>query len=148
MLVDIAPPDPAPSPWRTDVLGILKDRDQALAYLKRRYPKFAKEYYENRLRYGFKEQPDGSLKPKPVGNDKMRSISTDLWPYVERIRIPTLLITGSDSTLVTPEKLSRMKASIPRFSVVTIQGATHMVPHDKPTEFEKAVRSFLTEMTG
>ena len=147
ILVDIAPPDPMPGPWRLEAPGSFKDRDEALAYLKGRYPKFAAEYYENRLRYGFVEQPDGSLKPKPVGNDKMRSVSTDLWPYVERIMVPALLVIGSESTLVTQEKLARMKSSIPSLTVVTIQGATHMVPQDKPAEFEKAVRGFLAKVS-
>jgi pimeloyl-ACP methyl ester carboxylesterase len=146
VLVDIAPPDPAPRPWSQQTPDTFRGRKEALAYLKGRYPRFAPEYYENRLRHGFKELPDGSLRPKPAGNEHMRSISTDLWPYVERIGVPTLLIIGSESELVTPEKLARMKRDIKGLTVVTIRGATHMVPQDKPTEFEKAVREFMLKL--
>lgn len=148
VLVDIAPPDPSPRPWRQRTPDQFKNKGEALAYLKGRYPRFAPEYYENRLRNGFKELLDGSLVPKPAGNDHMRGMSTDLWPYVERIRVPTLLIVGADSALVTPEKLDRMRESIPGFASVTIQEATHMVPQDKPEEFEKAVRAFISKITG
>jgi len=48
--------------------------------------------------------------------------------------------------LVTPEKLARMRRSIPDLETVTIQGATHMVPQDKPAEFEKAVKTFLSKI--
>ena len=147
VLVDIAPPDPAPRPWSQQIPDKLRSKEEALSYLRERYPRFTPEYYENRLRHGFMELSDGSLKPKPSGNEYMRSISTDLWPYVERIRIPTLMIIGAESTLVTPEKLERMRESIPEFTSVTIRGATHMVPQDNPAEFEKAVRYFMTKIS-
>ena len=73
-------------------------------------------------------------------------MSTDLWPYVERIRVPTLLVIGAESTLVTPEKLARMREGIPEFASVTIRGATHMVPQDRPAEFEKAMRDFMAKI--
>jgi len=146
VLVDIAPPDPSPRPWRQQAPDRFGSREEALAYLRERYPRFAPEYYENRLRHGFTERRDGSLLPKPAGNDYMRDMATDLWPYVERISVPTLLIVGSESGLVTPEKLARMKKSIPEFSSVTIEGATHMVPQDRPEEFENAVRDFIAKI--
>jgi pimeloyl-ACP methyl ester carboxylesterase len=114
--------------------------------LKMKYPRFAPEYLENRLRHGFRELPDGSLEAKPAGNDHMRGMSTDLWPYVERIRVPTMLVIGGDSTLVTPGKLARMREGIPGLRVTTINGATHMVPQEKPVEFERAVRGFMDEI--
>lgn len=147
VLVDIAPPDTTPRAWRQRTAPILRSREEALAHLKERYPRFAPEYIENRLRYGFTEQPDGSLAPKPAGNDFMRGMSTDLWPYVERIRVPTLLVKGADSALVTPEKHARMRESIPEFASVTILGATHMVPQEKPEEFEETVRSFISKIS-
>lgn len=146
VLVDIAPPDPSPRPWSPQTPEIFGSKEDVLAYLKKRYPKFTPEYYENRLRYGFVEEPDGSLKAKPSGDVNMTSLSTDLWPYVEKIRVPTLLVIGAESTIVTPDKLARMRRSIPNLETVTIQGATHMVPQDKPAEFEKAVKTFLSKI--
>jgi pimeloyl-ACP methyl ester carboxylesterase len=74
VLVDIAPPDPAPRPWRQQTPDQFGSRERALAYLRERYPRFAPEYYENRLRHGFRERKDGSLLPKPAGDDYMRDI--------------------------------------------------------------------------
>jgi len=85
----------------------------------------------------------GRLKLKATGAAIRPGLAVDLWPYVERIETPTLLILGGESDLVTPETLERMKATMPRLQVVTVEGATHMVPQDKPAEFEHHVREFL-----
>lgn len=146
VLVDIAPPDPVSRSWSQTSPELLKNETDALAYLKQRYPGFSPEYIENRLNHGFIRQPDGSLKPKPTGTPAMTSYYTDLWPYVERIRVPTKLILGSESPLVTPEKRERMAKLIPGLEVVTVEGSSHMVPQDKPIEFEKEVRSFLKRL--
>jgi pimeloyl-ACP methyl ester carboxylesterase len=146
VLVDIAPPDPVSRPWSQQAPETMKNEAEATAYLRQRYPGFAAEYVENRLRHGFTKQPDGSLKPKPTGSPTMTSYYTDLWPYVERIRVPAKLILGSESPLVTPEKRERMAKLIPGLEVVTVKGASHMVPQDKPAEFEKEVRAFLQRL--
>jgi pimeloyl-ACP methyl ester carboxylesterase len=143
VLVDIAPPDPVPRPWAQQAPPPLRNVEEAAAYVRQRYPGFTAHYVENRLNHGFRRAPDGSLVAKPAGNEQMRDMTTDLWPYVERMRAPTLLIIGSESTLVTPEKVERMRGSIQRFESVTVRGASHMVPQDTPAEFEEEVRGFL-----
>jgi len=143
VLVDIAPPDPVSRPWSQQAPAVMKNEAEARAYLKQRYPGFAAEYVENRLRHGFTRQPDGSLKPKPTGSPTMVSYYTDLWPCVEKIRVPTKLILGSESPLVTAEKRERMTRLITGLEVMTVKGASHMVPQDKPEEFRKEVEAFL-----
>ena len=66
-----------------------------------------------------------------------------LWDQVERIRCPFLLILGSDSTTVSPEHRDRMMQSASNSTLVTVQGAGHIVVHDKPEEYQRAVRQFL-----
>jgi pimeloyl-ACP methyl ester carboxylesterase len=146
ILVDIAPPDPAPRPHSVQVPTYFSGRAEAKAYLRQRYPRFTEHYLESRLRHGFLEKEDGSTVPKPTGNEYMRDMSTDLWPYVERMAAPTLLVLGSESTLVTPEKHARMKRVVSSLESLTVEGATHMVPQDKPEEFEVAVQGFLSKI--
>jgi pimeloyl-ACP methyl ester carboxylesterase len=76
----------------------------------------------------------------------MTSYYTDLWPYVERIRVAAKLILGSESPLVTPEKRERMVKLIPGLEVVAVKGASHMVPQDRPADFEREVRVFLQKL--
>jgi pimeloyl-ACP methyl ester carboxylesterase len=146
ILVDIVPPDLPAQPWSQPTPKPFGSEGEVLEWLRKRYPNFKDEYIENRLKYGFIKQSDGSLKAKPMGTASMSSRDTDLWPYVEKIRIPTLLIAGSDSNIVTPEKIERMKKLIPGFELVTLRDATHMVPQDQPVEFERTVRGFVKQV--
>ena len=73
LLIDIAPPDPVSRPWSQQAPESLKDEAEAAAYLRQRYPGFAAEYIESRLRHGFIRMPDNSLKPKPTGSPAMTS---------------------------------------------------------------------------
>lgn len=146
ILVDIAPPDPISRPWSQQIPPRFNNEAEVVTYLKQRYPGFTTEYINSRLRHGFKKQPDGTIIPKPIGSPNMTSYYTDLWPYVERIRVPTKLIIGSESQLVTPEKKDRMQKQIPALEISTIRGAGHMVPQENPTEFEKEVKTFLLQL--
>ena len=146
ILVDIAPPDPILRPWSQQPPTSFSNDAEVVTYLRQRYPGFTTEYINNRLKHGFNSQPNGTILPKPTGNPNMTSYYIDLWPYVERIRVPTKLILGSESQLVTPEKKDRMVKLIHGLELSTVKGAGHMVPQDKPKEFEKEVKTFLLRL--
>lgn len=144
ILVDIAPFESTGRPLRPPP----PDRfttDEALNYLKERYPKFHPYYIENRLTHAFVKGPDGHLRLKHIGDAIRPSLVTDLWPYVARVKTPTILVIGAESTLVTPEAISRMRSYTPRLEAVSIPGSTHMVPQDRPDEFETVVRGFIAK---
>jgi esterase len=149
ILVDIAPWDPnwprtrptIPTPESFD------SKEAALAYFRQRFPKFTQESYENRLRYGLERTQDSKLRLKAsLGTIEMlrqTNVDLDLWPYARTVRAPTLLIKGAESSTVSPNSVEKMKKLIRDFRSVEVAGATHMVPQDKPDEFEKIVREFL-----
>jgi pimeloyl-ACP methyl ester carboxylesterase len=70
-------------------------------------------------------------------------LATDLWPYVERIKAPTLLLIGEESDLVTPETQERMENTVPDIEVIKVKGTGHMIPQDRPEEFEKLIKAYL-----
>jgi len=92
------------------------------AYLKGRYSGFTPEYVENRLRYAFRWE-GGRLRLKPTGDVIRGGLAVDLWPYVERLRVPTLLLIGEESTLVSPEARMRMEGILPDLEAVVVRGA-------------------------
>ena len=49
---------------------------------------------------------------------------------------------------LTEETVRRMKRTLPNLKVITILGATHMVPQDKPEEFERHLRAYLEELSN
>lgn len=64
---------------------------------------------------------------------------------VENITVPTLLVRGSLSDVVTREAVDDFLARIPTASVVEVEGAAHMIAGDRNDAFSDAVISFLEE---
>jgi pimeloyl-ACP methyl ester carboxylesterase len=67
----------------------------------------------------------------------------DLWPYLERITCPTLLVRGAGSPVLHPEIARQMVDAMPDCRYVEIDGAGHSIGLDTPRAFDAAVRSFL-----
>ena len=145
VLVDIAPFEVTGRSSRPEPPDSFRGEAEALEWLRERYPLFTSYYYENRLRYAFKKEA-GNLKLKPRGDRVRSGLATDLWPYVERIETPTLLLMGEQSNLVTPETLKRMEETMPELEVVEVKKTGHMIPQDVPDEFERLVRGFLEKV--
>lgn len=147
VLIDIAPFDTIGRLARPPPPEHFKNESKAREYLKERYPGFTPQYVENRLKYGFTEK-DGVLRLKPTGNVIRGGLAFDLWPYVERIKIPTMLLIGEDSTLVSPETKMRMEKTLPSIETAVFKGTGHMIPQDKPEEFERFVKKFLSKVSN
>ncbi len=69
-----------------------------------------------------------------------------LWPYVEAMRSPTLVVRGGESPLFRVEVAERMTELNPNIRLVTISGAGHLVHCEQPTEFTRAVLAFLGDL--
>ena len=61
-------------------------------------------------------------------------------------RIPTLLVRGMKSDIVTEDGVEDLKRRIPALEIADIRGAGHMVAGDKNDEFNAAVIEFLTRV--
>jgi pimeloyl-ACP methyl ester carboxylesterase len=142
-LVDIAPFESTGRPSRPPPPKSFEDEKAATAYLKERYPGFTDYYIRNRLHYAFERTNDTTLRLKPIGDSIRTTLAINLWPYAERIRAPTILIIGGESDLVNPDAVARLGRYIPRFEAIDVRGASHMVPQDRPEEFETIVRGFI-----
>jgi len=65
------------------------------------------------------------------------------WRAVANIAVPTLLIRGEISDLVSPEIAERMLKANANIRLTTVKGAGHSVPLDQPEGFASACREFL-----
>jgi pimeloyl-ACP methyl ester carboxylesterase len=65
------------------------------------------------------------------------------WRAVADIAVPTLLIRGENSDILSPELAQRMLDANANIKLTTVSGSGHSVPLDKPTEFLAAARAFL-----
>lgn len=124
--------------------------DDAVEFMRRLRPSVTPEAREERLRNMLRARPDGGftwrydhdgiaharLHPDP-------SWAVDLWPYVDQIACPTLVLRGGRSDYLKLETLAAMQARNPRISWVDVQGAGHYVHDDQPEVVAGLVRDFL-----
>ena len=59
------------------------------------------------------------------------------------IKVPTLLVAGSDDQVAPPAVMERMLQKIPGADYVLLQGCGHLGPMDRPERFNTALLSFL-----
>jgi pimeloyl-ACP methyl ester carboxylesterase len=59
------------------------------------------------------------------------------------IKVPTLLVAGSDDKTAPPSVMEKMASKIPCAEYVCLQGCGHLGPMDQPGEFNAALLSFL-----
>jgi len=61
-------------------------------------------------------------------------------------RVPTLLVRGMKSDIVTDEGVEDLRRRVPHLEIADIRGAGHMVAGDRNDEFNAAVIEFLTRV--
>jgi pimeloyl-ACP methyl ester carboxylesterase len=59
------------------------------------------------------------------------------------IRVPTLLVAGSEDRTAPPSVMQRMAQKIPGAEFVLLEGCGHLGPMDQPDEFNAALERFL-----
>lgn len=68
------------------------------------------------------------------------------WQLFRNIDVPTLLVRGAESDVLTPAVAERASQEIRRARLVVIPGAGHSVPGDSPDAFTEGVREFLSDV--
>lgn len=82
------------------------------------------------------------MKPIKEGGPARRT-EGDAAEAMANIRVPTLLVRGMLSDIVTPEGIAALRAGIPHAEVVEVSGAAHMIAGDRNDQFTEAVTRFL-----
>ena len=71
--------------------------------------------------------------------------AADLWPALERITCPTLLVRGTETDLLTEETARQMVDTLAQGTLAEIERAGHMVFEDNPADFIAAVKGWLAD---
>lgn len=69
----------------------------------------------------------------------------DAEPWLGKIRVPTLIVTGADDTLVLPSESTHLAKAIPGAQVRFIPKAGHLVAFEQPEAFNAALRGWLAQ---
>ncbi|MEJ2104286.1 MAG: alpha/beta hydrolase [Ignavibacteriaceae bacterium] len=68
---------------------------------------------------------------------------TDTTGYLSNIKLPTLIISGSEDKLTPPSVMKPMSDQIPNSKFVIVDGAGHMTPIENPEFVNKSIKDFL-----
>jgi pimeloyl-ACP methyl ester carboxylesterase len=109
----------SPEDQRELALGVLRQRPDG-----RWIWKMDPEYIRQRVRIGAPQRPA-------------------LWPALQRVTCPTLVVWGSDSDVLSESQARRMVAALPKGELVTVPGVGHA-----PTLVEPAVVAALERFLG
>ncbi|MBL0162868.1 MAG: alpha/beta hydrolase [Xanthomonadales bacterium] len=130
--------------------SIVEAADAIAAYLPHRGARKSPE----RLRKLLIASADGRLRwhwdPRmlaPIAEDGVRH-QADLLDAAKRIRVPTLLISGAASDVVSESTINEFLELVPHARHAIVPRATHMVAGDENSQFTRLVLDFLASMSG
>ena len=124
--------------------------DEAREYWRARRPSVGAEGIEQRVAESLRLAADGRITWRydargiartRLNPDPARIV--DLWPIVERLRVPTLLLRGMKSDFCPAETVAEMCRRNPHFVSVEIADAGHYIHDDNPQDFNTQVADFL-----
>jgi pimeloyl-ACP methyl ester carboxylesterase len=95
---------------------------------------------------GLRPRDDGSFElvyPPEWEARIFATTPTGIWHDVRRLQVPALVIRGELSGTFRPQAEARMARYLPQAQFVTIRGAGHLVPMERPAETGAAILDFL-----
>jgi pimeloyl-ACP methyl ester carboxylesterase len=125
-----------------------ESEEQAIRQIKKlESPRYSREYAQNLVRHTMKADDTGKFifKYDPaLRYSKLVSLEW-LWPYMENITCPVLVVRGMESPLLLREGAYKMQDNLPNVSLVEIEHVGHFVMGEAPEAFEAVMRSFLSD---
>lgn len=122
--------------------------DDAVEAMHRFNPRRSRDNLRARLSHSLGQDEQGIWRWKVdaaglAAHPRFAESPESMWRAVE-CSCPTLVVRGGESDLLTAPMADRV-ATLTRGRLVTVAGAGHSVPGDRPEEFHAAVAPFLRE---
>ena len=128
------------------------DWDAAVAFWRSQRPNVPDAAIAARVQHSMKRADDGTVawRHDAAGIAAARLAATpqqlvDLWPHVESLRVPTLLLHGARSDFLTAETAQAMARRNPAIRLVNVPDASHYVHDDNLAGFEAALHAWLAD---
>ena len=158
ILVDIAPEgDPrGGARIRQEMINAKEEFDSfedLMEAQKRANPLCPEDVLRRRTTYQSKVLPNGKigwrydLEVRQQWREDRRPAPEDLWPYVENIPCPTLVVRGAESDILPMRVAEKVTQVMAQAEVVEVERAAHMVMEENPDKFTEVVKAWL-ERTG
>jgi len=126
---------------------------EAEAYWRNQRPMASIEAIRSRMAHTLKEQPGGGvawkydlqgIREARLDSDPSRQV--DLWPYVERISCPTLVLRGEHSDFLSQATAEDMRRRNPNIRWAEIASVSHYIHDDNLDAFNEQVGRFLLDV--
>lgn len=127
----------------------------ARSYWRTQRSQLSEPAIEQRVAESLRALPDGKIgwrydargiAQTRVNPDPGRVI--DLWPIVQQLSVPTLIIRGERSDFCPAATVAEMQTRNAQISSVTVPNASHYVHDDAPGLFAQHVTDFLSEFAS
>jgi pimeloyl-ACP methyl ester carboxylesterase len=131
---------------RSDVFASI---DEAYARARADNPIPPDDQLRHRIEYSLMRREDGRFTYRydralrDPANPRKGIPAEEGWRLVANINVPTLLVRGELSDILSKPVAARMAKAIPNCRLVEVPGSGHPVPLDKPDAFLDAVATFL-----
>lgn len=128
------------------------DWDAARVFWREKRPNISEEALNSRLNYTLKQRDDGSVVWKydaqGIGRARIAlaqrpELGVDLWPAVDRVQCPTLIVRGEHSDFLARSTLQEMSRRNPHIAWCEVSNAGHYVHDDNAIDFFLALDDFF-----
>jgi pimeloyl-ACP methyl ester carboxylesterase len=85
---------------------------------------------------------------RPPEPDPGQRRLANLWDCVEHVQCPVMIVSGSETDMVTPEAIQRLHRRIIGSRRSLIEEAGHAVPTDQPAPLAQHIREFLQSLSS
>ncbi|MCH7578809.1 MAG: alpha/beta hydrolase [Chloroflexi bacterium] len=69
----------------------------------------------------------------------------DAWPHLAEFTMPTLVLWGAESHLITRGLADQVDEALPNAETVLVDGTTHFLPQERPDEVARLIEQFLSD---
>lgn len=133
--------------------------DEVSELLRDFYPYATPEQLDRRARATVLPTEDGSYgwafdpvlrdpAARPPEPDPGQRRLANLWECVEHVQCPVMIVSGSETDMVTPEAIQRLHRRILGSRRSLIEEAGHAVPTDQPQALAQHIREFLQSLSS
>jgi pimeloyl-ACP methyl ester carboxylesterase len=124
---------------------VYNSEEEALARMEEESPFYSEDCKRYLIKYTMNRDDSGRLSYKydPSLHHFEIAPLEFLWPIMEKITCPALVVHGTESDVLLAEAARRIPETLPSVAVVDIERAGHFVMGDNPAAFEAAIRDFL-----
>ena len=124
--------------------------EEAAAFWRRQRPNISEAAVQARVQHSMKQGDNGRIvwrhDAKGIAQARLNATPeqlVDLWPHVDAVQVPTLLLRGANSDFLSAQTAAEMSRRNRQILGHEVAAASHYVHDDNLDGFESALHAFL-----